>query len=144
MANPGKSPELKALLGSKGAANTPELKVLQGNGLVPEPPRRLEESGLELWNMAWKLGWISQKADITALSLLCERLDERDLLRSYVLDNPDAWRERAGLRKLEDSIEASLKTLLMNPADRLKAGVAEAKAKSKFEEMVAARASGNL
>lgn len=143
MANPGKSPELKALLGAKGAG-TPELKVLQGNGLVPEPPRRLEESGLELWNMAWQLGWISQKADITALSLLCERLDERDLLRSFVLDNPDAWRERAGLRKLEDSIEASLKTLLMNPSDRLKAGVAEAKAKSKFEEMVAARASGNL
>lgn len=144
MANPGKSPELKALLGSRSNTNLPEPKILQGNGLVPEPPRRLEESGLELWNMAWKLGWISQKADITALSLLCERLDERDLLRSYVLDNPDAWRERAGLRKLEDSIEASLKTLLMNPADRLKAGVAEAKAKSKFEEMVAARASGNL
>ena len=143
MANPGKNPELKALLGSKGSSQ-PELKVLQGNGLVPEPPRRLEESGLELWNMAWQLGWISQKADITALSLLCERLDERDLLRSFVLDNPDAWRERAGLRKLEDSIEASLKTLLMNPSDRLKAGVAEAKAKSKFEEMVAARASGNL
>lgn len=144
MANPGKNPELKALLGSRSNTGTPELKVLQGNGLVPEPPRRLEESGLELWNMAWQLGWISQKADITALSLLCERLDERDLLRSFVLDNPDAWRERAGLRKLEDSIEASLKTLLMNPSDRLKAGVAEAKAKSKFEEMVAARASGNL
>lgn len=144
MANPGKNPELKALLGSRSNTGAPELKVLQGNGLVPEPPRRLEESGLELWNMAWQLGWISQKADITALSLLCERLDERDLLRSFVLDNPDAWRERAGLRKLEDSIEASLKTLLMNPSDRLKAGVAEAKAKSKFEEMVAARASGNL
>lgn len=143
MANPGKSPEMKALLGAKGG-NRAEVTVLQTSGAIPEPPRRLEESGLELWNMAWQLGWISQKADITALSLLCERLDERDLLRSYVLDNPDAWRERAGLRKLEDSIEASLKTLLLNPADRLKAGVAEAKAKSKFEEMVAARASGNL
>lgn len=144
MANPGKSPELKALLGSRSNTNQPEVKVMQTNGLVPEPPRRLEESGLELWNMAWQLGWISQKADITALSLLCERLDERDLLRSFVLDNPDAWRERAGLRKLEDSIEASLKTLLMNPSDRLKAGVAEAKAKSKFEEMREARASGKL
>jgi hypothetical protein len=71
-------------------------------------------------------------------------MDERDPLRSFVLDNPEAWRERAGLRKLEDSIEASLKTLLLNPSDRLKAGVAEAKPKSAFEEMKELRTNGEL
>lgn len=143
MANPGKSPEMKSLLGAKGA-NQQEIKVLQVIGDIPEPPRRLEESGLDLWNTAWKLGWLSTKADITALSILCERMDERDLLRAFVLDNPEAWRERAGLRKLEDSIEASLKTLLLNPSDRLKAGVAEAKPKSAFEELKELRTNGEL
>ena len=143
MPNPGKSPEMKSLLGSRAQAQ-PELKVLQPIGEAPEPPRRLEESGMELWSQAWKFGWLSTAADITAVSLLCERLDERDLLRAFVLDNPEAWRERAGLRKLEDSIEASLKTLLMNPSDRLKAGVAEAKAMSKFEQMAQARLNGDI
>ena len=143
MANPGKPMELKQKLGAKNST-APELKVLQVIGDIPEPPRRLEESGIELWNTAWKLGWLSTKADITALSILCERMDERDLLRAYVLDNPDAWRERAGLRKLEDSIEASLKTLLLNPSDRLKAGVAEATPKSAFEELKELRTNGEL
>jgi hypothetical protein len=142
MANPGKSAELKALIGSREKG--PELKVLQVIGEIPEPPRRLEESGLELWKTAWSLGWLSTKADITALSILCERMDERDLLRSFVLDNPEAWRERAGLRKLEDSIEANLKTLLLNPSERLKAGIAEAKPKSAFEELKELRTNGDI
>ena len=143
MANPGKPIELKQKLGAKNSA-IPEMKVLQAVGEMPEPPRRLDESGWELWRTLWSLGWLSTKADLTAASILCERMDERDILRAFVLNNPEAWRERAGLRKLEDSIEASLRALLLNPSDRLKAGVAEAKPKSAFEEMKELRTNGSI
>jgi hypothetical protein len=139
MPNLGKSAHVKALVGSR-ATTVPVVVPDRPLSDVPEPPRRLEESGLQLWREIWQHGWVSRLADVTAVSLLCERLDERDLLRAYVLDNPDAWRERASLRKLEEQIEASLKSLLLNPAERIRAGVAEVKAQSKLEQLLAMKA----
>jgi len=138
MPNPGKSNEVKVLTGSR-LAKSP---VLESKPLtaIPDPPRRLEESGLELWNTALSLNWVSNQADLPLLAVLCEQLDERDLLRSYVLENIDDWRQRASLRKLEDSINESFAKLLMTPADRVRAGVAEVKAKSKLEELMARKA----
>jgi hypothetical protein len=133
MANPGKPQEVKALIGSR---NISKEVVLRTDNQIPEPPRRLEESGLRLWNEIWLLGWVNSASDIEAVSLLCERIDERDILRAYVLDNVEAWRERASLRKLEDSIESSLRSLVLNPNDRIKAGVSVAKTKSKLQEMM--------
>lgn len=141
MANPGKSPEIKKLIGSREPS--PTLTVVEGLRSIPEPPRRLEESGMQLWNQAWALGWISLNADYTALALLCERMDERDGLTNWLLDNPDDWRQRAALRKLEDSIENSLKTLILTPEARLRAGVAEAKTKSKLEQLMELKAKKN-
>jgi hypothetical protein len=137
MANPGKSAELKAKLGSREGAT--QVQVFEADGQVPMPPRRLEESGLELWRNAWTLGWISKTADYTALAILCERMDERDILVNWMLGNPDDWRQRAALRKLEDSIESSMRSLILTPEARLKAGVAEAKTKTKLEELLAKR-----
>lgn len=139
MPNPGKSAHVKTAIGSR-ASVVPVVVEQKPLGDVPEPPRRLEESGLALWRDAWQHGWLSRVADITVVSLLCERLDERDLLRAYVLDNPDAWRERASLRKLEEQIESSLKSLLLTPAERIRAGVAEAKAQSKLEQLLSMKA----
>jgi hypothetical protein len=110
---------------------------------IPEPPRRLEESGLRFWNEVWLLSWLNPASDIEAVALVCERMDERDQLRSYVLDNVDAWRERASLRKLEEQIEGSLKSLVVNPAERIRAGVNQAKTMSKIEEFLARKAAGN-
>lgn len=138
MPNPGKSATVKAAIGSRNAVKPVVVDVAKRP--VPDPPRRLEESGLALWNEIWQHGWLSVSSDLTAVALLCERLDERDLLRAFVLDNPDAWRERQGLRKLEEQIESSLQVLLLTPTDRLKAGVAEIKAKSKLEELLERKA----
>ena len=93
-----------------------------------------------MWNEAWQLGWLSVKADVESVALLCERMDERDLLRSYVLDNVDAWRERASLRKLEEQIESSMKSLIMTPEARIKAGVNEVKTQTKLEQLLALKA----
>lgn len=137
MPNPGKPAELKQKLGSREGIT--EVQVFEPNAGIPTPPRRLEESGIELWNNAWTLGWISKTADYTALALLCERMDERDILVNWMFENPDDWRQRAALRKLEDSIESSMRSLILTPEARLKAGVAEAKTKSKLEELLAKR-----
>lgn len=140
MPNPGKSQAVKELIGSRNQVST---VVMRDNEVIPEPPRRLEESGLRLWNEAWRLGWLSVNADVEAMALLCERLDERDQLRSFVLDNVEAWRERASLRKLEEQIEGSMKSLILTPEARIKAGVNEVKTQTKLEQLLALKAKKN-
>jgi len=137
--NPGKSAQTKALINSR--SQSPPVPIFVN--AIPEPPRRLEESGLRFWNEVWLLSWLNPASDIEAVALVCERMDERDQLRSYVLDNVDAWRERASLRKLEEQIEGSLKSLVVNPAERIRAGVNQAKTMSKIEEFLARKAAGN-
>lgn len=140
MPNPGKSQAVKQVIGSR---NQLQPIVMVDNKVIPEPPRRLEESGLRLWNEAWRLGWLSVNADVEAMALLCERLDERDQLRSFVLDNVEAWRERASLRKLEEQIEGSMKSLILTPEARIKAGVNEVKTQTKLEQLMALKAKKN-
>lgn len=137
MPNPGKAQAVKQAIGSR---NQVQPVVMRDNQVIPEPPRRLDESGMRLWNEAWQLGWLSLTADVESVALLCERMDERDLLRSYVLDNVDAWRERASLRKLEEQIESSMKSLIMTPEARIKAGVNEVKTQTKLEQLLALKA----
>lgn len=137
MPNPGKTQQQKNALGAKGAKPITEIAVYTGD--VNEPPRRFEESGMELWNQAHALGWVSKNSDLVLLALICEQLDERDILRAFVLDNVDAWRERASLRKLEEQISQNLSKMVMTPIDRLKAGVQEVKRQSKLEALLAKR-----
>jgi hypothetical protein len=139
MPNPGKSPELKKLLGAKNADAGMSLVQLPLKA-IPEPTRRLEESGLALWNSAFSKPntWLAS-TDLELLMLTCEKLDERDLLRIYVMENIDAWHERSGLRLLEKQIEDNLNLLGFTPMARQKLGIQEVKAQSKLEEMMARR-----
>jgi|Laugrefabdmm15dn_1035133.scaffolds.fasta_scaffold44641_2 hypothetical protein len=139
MPNPGKSPELKKLLGAKNADAGMSLVPVPLK-VIPEPTRRLEESGLALWNSAFSKPntWLAS-TDLELLMLTCEKLDERDLLRIYVMENIDAWHERSGLRLLEKQIEDNLNLLGFTPMARQKLGIQEVKAQSKLEEMMARR-----
>jgi hypothetical protein len=139
MPNPGKSPELKKLLGAKNADVGMSLVPVPLK-VIPEPTRRLEESGLALWNSAFSKPntWLAS-TDLELLMLTCEKLDERDLLRIYVMENIDAWHERSGLRLLEKQIEDNLNLLGFTPMARQKLGIQEVKAQSKLEEMMARR-----
>jgi hypothetical protein len=139
MPNPGKSPELKKLLGAKNADAGMSLVPVPLR-VIPEPTRRLEESGLALWNSAFSKPntWLAS-TDLELLMLTCEKLDERDLLRIYVMENIDAWHERSGLRLLEKQIEDNLNLLGFTPMARQKLGIQEVKAQSKLEEMMARR-----
>ena len=136
MPNPGKSADLKQKLGSRA----PALPTLTSEVItkVPEPLRRLEESGLELWNSVWsnRHTWL-KSTDIQLLQILCEQLDERDVLRAYVLENIEAWHERAALRSLDKDIRDNMTQLGFTPQARSKLGIQEVKTQSKFEELMA-------
>jgi len=140
MPNPGKSPELKKKLGAKNADYGISLSVMPVAS-VPEPGRRLEESGLNLWEQAFSKSdtWL-RSTDLELLLITCEKLDERDLLRVFVMENVEAWHERSGLRVLEKQIEDNLNLLGFTPTARQKLGIQEVKAQSKLEELMAKKA----
>lgn len=139
MANPGKPAEIKRKLGSKGYEKpvSGDVVLLPAVSQIPEPLKPLSESGLALWDRTWQRGysWISANTDIQLLQITCEQLDERDILRSYVLENVEAWHERSALRELEKSIRSNLSLLGFTPTDRMKLGVAEIKAETKMEQL---------
>lgn len=136
MPNPGKSEELKQKLGSKHAGTSPLMPV-QKLKAMPEPIRRLEESGLNFWRQAFSQGqtWLKD-SDLELLQVVCEQLDERDILRIFVLENIEAWHERAALRVLERDLADNLRELGFTPTARQKLGIAEVKAASKLEELM--------
>jgi hypothetical protein len=140
MPNPGKPAEVKRQIGSRHYKPEPTIEI-EPVIEVPEPLRRLDESGLMLWDRVWSMGqtWISARTDIELLQMTCEMLDERDDLRTYVFENPDAWHERKALRDLERLVVSNLSLLGFTPTDRSKLGVAEVKKISKLDELMAKR-----
>jgi|1048.fasta_scaffold02776_5 hypothetical protein len=140
--NPGKSASNKQLIGSRAPSVSGDSIELHEVTDTPEPLRRIDGHGLDLWNRTWSLGqtWISQDTDIELLQLTCEMVDEREQLRSYVLENIDAWHERRALRDLDKAIVSNLSLLGFTPTDRMRLGVSQVKAKSKLEELMERRA----
>jgi phage terminase small subunit len=144
MPNPGKPAEIKRMIGSRNYNGEPgsSVAIYPAISAIPEPPRPLSDSGIELWNRTWSMGqlWLLKDSDIHLLAITCEMLDERDLLRAHVMLNLDAWHERAGLRELEKMIIKNLSLLGFTPTDRMKLGVAEVKKQSKLEDLLARKA----
>jgi len=139
MPNPGKSVENKQKLGSRAPA-LPSLSTFVIDS-IPEPLRRLEESGMNLWRQVWsqKQTWL-KPTDMELMQMLCEQLDERDLLRAYVLENIEAWHERAALRSLDKDIRDNMTQLGFTPQARAKLGIQEVKTASKLDELMARKA----
>lgn len=105
---------------------------------IPEPHRPLLKYGQELWDKVWSMGatWISPNTDTELLLMTCEMIDERWNLRVKVMQTDDA-RLRRGLRELDRQIVSNLSLLGFSPTDRSRLGVAEVKARSKLEELMA-------
>lgn len=138
---PPKPLEQKRALGNPGKRALPrseDLIQLEAIREIPEPTRPLEDQGRALWDRVWKMGstWISPKSDVELLLMTCEMIDERESLRAIVLSGNDP-KQRRQLRYLESSIVANLSLLGMSPSDRSRLGVAEVKARSKLEELIA-------
>jgi hypothetical protein len=131
------------MLGNPGKRPLPDAKtveILPGASHVPDPHRPLLTYGGELWQDIWSSGisWISPVTDKELLLMTCEMVDERWNLRIRVMTNNDPT-ERRGLRSLDAQIERNLSLLGFTPADRSRLGVAEVRAASKLEEVLALR-----
>lgn len=147
MPGPGRPPkpiEQKRLLGNPGHRPLPkegELQVLERAEGIPEPERPLGTYGRKLWDRVWSNGinWLSPVTDTELLLMTCEMIDERWNLRAKVIkDGVPADGRR--LDRLSQLIISNLSLLGFTPADRTRLGVAEVKAKSKLEELMARRA----
>jgi hypothetical protein len=141
---PPKPIEEKRRLGNPGRRPLPEagaLQILPGAAAIPEPSRPLLKPGRELWEKVWEQGlnWISPNTDSELLLMTCEMVDERWNLRVKVMQSDDNKARRA-LRELDRQIISSLSLLGFTPSDRTKLGVAEVKAASKLDELMARKA----
>ena len=107
---------------------------------IPEPLAKLGSPGRATWDRLWTSGatWISVRTDIEWAQLLCECVDERAMLRLKVLADQD-WRDRVGLRNLEDRIRVMYSLMGFNPVDRGKMGVGEVRPASVLDELRARR-----
>jgi hypothetical protein len=136
---PSKPTEQKRKLGNPGKRALPEATIeIAMVTSIPEPSRPLLKYGRELWDKVWGMGaiWISPNTDSELLLMTCEMIDERWNLRVKVMQTDD-FRLRKGLRDLDRQIVQQLSLLGFSPTDRSKLGVAEVKAKSKLEELMA-------
>ena len=111
----------------------PSITVLPQNQ-IPEPHRvLLEKYGLRLWNQIWisGAGWLKQNMDTEVILVLCEAIDERQLLRSYIFEKenpshnespkppvPILWRERRALREVDRQIITLLGQIGFSPSER--------------------------
>lgn len=75
---------------------------------LPRPPRPLEPAGMALWSDVHAHGEV--RGNIEEFLRLCEMLDERAGLRKRLTASGE-WRDRVGLRQLDDRIDAALKDL---------------------------------
>jgi len=105
-----------------------------------QPFRPLEYAGKQLWDSVFQHGelWISQRTDVHLLLMTCEQLDRREELRTKIVETDD-WHILKQLNDLERMIATNLGQLGFTPAERTRLGLAEVKAKSKLEEMMAKR-----
>jgi hypothetical protein len=103
-----------------------------------EPFRPLEFAGKQLWDAAMITGqnWIARNSDTHLLMMTCEQLDRREEIRSLILETKD-WHLYKQLNDLERLITSNLGLLGFTPSDRTRLGLAEVKAQSKLEELMA-------
>jgi hypothetical protein len=143
MPNPAKPLEMKRLTGNPGKRPLPSLNEtfeLEG-GYVP-PHRDLGEAGLALWDRVFAQGktWVSRQSDTEALMIVCKQLDRQVMLERQVDLAPDDFHLLRQLLELEKAIMSGLGQLGFTVEARSRLGLAEIKAKSAFESLMAERA----
>lgn len=127
---PPKPTEQKRVTGNPGKRKLPpkgDVVLVQPGTLAgaPKPMRALGKAGTELWDRAWRFGfrWLAE-TDAEMLMLVCEQMDERQVLRLRVLQRND-WRERNGLRQLDAAIASNLAALGFTPEARTRLALGE-------------------
>jgi hypothetical protein len=112
------------------------------DGGYTNPVRPLEFAGQQLWDSAMTTGqnWIARNSDTQLLLLVCEQMDRRTNLISKIEETQE-WRLYRALHDLEKMISTNLSLLGFTPSDRTRLGLAEVKAASKLEQLMAMKES---
>ena len=142
MANPAKPVELKRALGNPGNGPLPkpgELPTVPGGYVAPL--RELGSAGTQLWEDTFKYApWIA-RTDAVLLQLTCEQIDRREQMREMMVGlGPDDWHMFKQLNDIETQIVSNFGKLGFSPDSRSRLGLAEVKAQSKLEELLARKA----
>lgn len=143
MPNPAKPLEMKRLTGNPGKRPLPSLNdTFELEGGYIEPHRELGEAGQALWDRVFAHGktWVSRQSDTEALMIVCKQLDRQVLLERQVESTPDDFHLLRQLLELEKAIMSGLGQLGFTVEARSRLGLAEIKAKSAFESLMAERA----
>ena len=143
MPNPAKPLEQKRLLGNPGQRKLPALsETFELEGGYVEPHRPLGVAGQLLWDRVFGAGktWVSRQTDVEALLMVCKQLDRQVMLEQQVESAPDDFHLLRQLLELEKAIMGNLGLLGFTVDARSRLGLAEIKAKSAFETLMAERA----
>lgn len=140
---PPKPTELKRALGNPGKRPLPELAVvatLMPALTTPEPPADLGKAGLKLWERAWDqaITWLSPQSDREAIENAARLADASEYARSKYFATHEAADARAYVA-VNKAFTDSLSSLGFDPTSRSKLGVAEIKAVSALDKLVAKR-----
>ena len=150
---PPKPTEVKRRTGNPGHRPLPTpMAVLPAARLgVPRAPSTLKKDGKAAWRRLWGVGhaWLSPATDWDIMVRLCEAHDERAHLKDMIRQTGHFTRGSAGqhtsspavlqLRTLESLMTRWESLCGFTPSDRSRLGLAEVKAVSKIEELMARR-----
>ena len=140
---PPKPAELKRLTGNPGKRKLPDLSVVHSLPMAqatPPAPAGLGQEGLSLWDKAWDyaITWLSPASDLHAIENAARLADDLALARNKYRATLDSADGRLVVH-LNKSFVDSLSTLGFDPTARSRLGVAEVKAISAIDKLLAKR-----
>ncbi len=140
---PPKPAELKRITGNPGKRALPDLAVITTIPMAdttPPPPASLGEDGVALWNAAWghAITWLSPTSDAHAIENAARLADDLALARKKYRATLEPGDGRL-LVHLNKAFVDSLSSLGFDPTSRSRLGVAEVKAISAIDKLLAKR-----
>ena len=140
---PPKPAELKRITGNPGKRKLPELSVITTLPMassVPQAPAGLGEDGLALWSSAWThaITWLSPNSDHHAIENAARLADDLASARKKYRATLEPGDGRL-LVHLNKAFVDSLSSLGFDPTARSRLGVAEVKAISAIDKLLAKR-----
>jgi hypothetical protein len=143
MARPPKPIEVKRMTGNPGRRKLPELAVVTTLPMAantPPAPEGLGAEGLALWEKAWDyaITWLSPSSDLQAIENAARLADDVALARKKYRATLESADGRL-LVQINKSFVDALSTLGFDPTARSRLGVAEVKAISAIDKLLAKR-----
>ena len=147
---PPKPTEMKRKTGNPGKRPLPALASVTTLPQASEQaPQHLTEKSQELWTRLRQTAFWISNTDQSNLQLLCEKLDRRDEFiaklqaSDFVLFTDKGYAYANPLVGMISTIETEITKLFsllgLTPTDRTRLGVAEVKARSALDDLIAKR-----